>query len=155
MKTNSESRRGLKSPRGNNVQKTFLRSVAVIVSFVLVSYTVSAQDFWKKLLTNSSFNEIAIAMTETSEKRTANSRTSTSSVDFHIEKAEEPILDLEQWMTNESLFGIFNTELENEVEVPLAVENWMLNDNLFNDSDLEEEELQVEAWMVSSGCWEV
>jgi hypothetical protein len=34
----------------NNVQKTILRSAAVIVSFVLISFTVSAQDFWKRLL---------------------------------------------------------------------------------------------------------
>ena len=31
----------------NNVQKTVLRSLAVVVSFVLISFTVTAQDFWK------------------------------------------------------------------------------------------------------------
>jgi len=48
----------------NNVQKTILRSLAVVLSFVLISFTVNAQDFWKKLLENSSFNEIALAMVE-------------------------------------------------------------------------------------------
>ena len=52
----------------NNVQKAILRSGAVVISFVLISFTVSAQEFWKKLLTNSSFNEIALAMVETSNE---------------------------------------------------------------------------------------
>ena len=52
----------------NNVQKTILRSGAVIISFVLITFTVSAQEFWKKLIELSSFNDIAIAMIETSDK---------------------------------------------------------------------------------------
>jgi hypothetical protein len=105
MKTNSTSRRGHKSPRENNVQRAILRSVAVIISFVLVSYTVSAQDFWRKLITNSSFNEIAIAMIETNGKITAAKHTPGAKLNyFYLEEANDPVLELEDWMTNNQLF---------------------------------------------------
>jgi hypothetical protein len=51
----------------NNVQKAVLRSAAVVVSFVLISFTVSAQTFWKRLLENTGFSDIAIAMAAPAE----------------------------------------------------------------------------------------
>lgn len=152
MKTEN-TRRASATLRGNNVQKAVLRTIAVIVSFVLISYTVSAQEFWKKLLTNSSFNEIAIAMTKTNTE-TASSSTSNemNSARFYFEDATEPAMELENWMTNENTFNTFSLNLENEVEVPLAVENWMLDDSNF-DSDMQEENLTLENWMISSEVW--
>ena len=86
----------------NNVQKAILRSGAVIVSFILISFTVSAQDFWKRLLTNSSFNEIAIAMVETSGKTEAATLPAKHSADvFIFQNDMEPALELESWMTSD------------------------------------------------------
>ncbi len=48
----------------DNVQKAILKSMAVVFSIILISMTVNAQDFWKSILENVSFNEIALAMTE-------------------------------------------------------------------------------------------
>lgn len=153
MKTEN-SRRVTDTLRGNNVQKAFLRTIAVIISFVLISYTVSAQEFWKKLLTNSSFNEIAIAMTKTTTE-TASSNTTTNSSDFFFEEATEPAMELENWMTNENTFSIFNINLENEVEIPMAVESWMLDANTFDDNNLQEGKLDLESWMTSTEVWGV
>jgi hypothetical protein len=138
----------------NSVQKTILRSGAVIVSFVLISLTVSAQDFWKKLLVNSSFNEIALAMTETSKnaKVPAGSDAKTSAIILYQEEVEKP-LQVEEWMTDESHFSnsIFNYETEQESKLDL--ENWMLNENLFENSLESEPELKVENWMTSDKIW--
>jgi hypothetical protein len=153
MKTEN-SRRVSETLRGNNVQKAFLRTIAVIISFVLISYTVSAQEFWKKLLTNSSFNEIAIAMTKTPAK-TASSTTITNSSEFYLEEATEPAMELENWMTNENTFRIFNFNLENEVEIPMAIESWMLDANTFENNNLQEETLDLENWMTSTEVWGV
>ena len=139
----------------NNVQKTILRSVAVIVSFVLISFTVSAQDFWKKLLENSSFNEIALAMVETS-KETSNAES--TSADFNLNLLEnelEPTLEMEDWMSNDNFFGITNYEIGSEIESDLTLQDWMLNENLFQVNQNEEMPLEVEAWMTSEKVWEI
>jgi hypothetical protein len=48
----------------NNVQKTLLRSTAIVVSFILISFTVTAQGYWTHLLTNNSFTQIASSLVE-------------------------------------------------------------------------------------------
>jgi len=139
----------------NNVQKTILRSVAVIVSFVLISFTVSAQDFWKKLLENSSFNEIALAMVETS-KETADSKSATINFNSELLEAEfEPTLEMEDWMNNENIFGVSSFEIADEVENNLTLQDWMLDENLFQMEQKEEMPLELEAWMTSDKVWEM
>lgn len=59
-KNKTEKTKAMKTK--NSVQKTVLRSAAVLISFVLISFTVSAQGFWIRLLENSSLKDIAIAM---------------------------------------------------------------------------------------------
>ena len=91
----------------NNVQKAVLRSAAVIVSFVLISFTVSAQEFWKKLLTHSSFNEIAIALMETENKAELPAETgSESPFRFNLVQEIDKQLTLGEWMTKDFYFGI-------------------------------------------------
>ena len=46
----------------NNVQQAILKSLAVVTSLVIISLTVSAQDYWKSLLGN--FNEVELAVLE-------------------------------------------------------------------------------------------
>ena len=122
-----------------DVQKAAIRSAAVVVSFVLVSYTVSAQEFWKKVLTNSSLNEIAVAMVESSAKENVPAHSTV--VDF--EKAFDPALELEEWMTSENYFfpdvtasinepGVNIGNLQVAVEEPLKIENWMTSTHFWN-----------------------
>lgn len=140
----------------NNVQKTILRSVAVVVSFVLISFTVSAQDFWKKLLTNSSFNEIAMAMTETSKKpATTNNSKANASSSFILNKENDKTLPMEDWMTNESYFHTSYNFLKSYPENNSEVENWMLNENLFEVNDEVEDQLKLEDWMISDKVWKI
>jgi hypothetical protein len=138
----------------NNVQKTILRSVAVLTSFVLISLTVSAQDFWKKLLTHSSFNEIALAMVE----NTKTSKTELPADDFNfnlLEAEAESPLELEDWMFPErdSQANTFQFTVEPENEMQL--EEWMVNDDLFEPELTEESPLELEDWMTSESTWKV
>lgn len=147
MKTNFKSR------RGNNVQKTILRSAAVIVSFVLISLTVSAQDFWKKLLENSSFNEIALAMVETSKESDGSKAPTADFNSILFENELEPALEMEDWMNNEVFFEVLNFELSDEAENKLELHDWMFNDSLFQTDKNEKIPLEVEAWMISKKVW--
>lgn len=104
MKTIFKKRKGQKAGFSDNVQKAILRTAAVIISFVLISLTVSAQDFWKNLLLNSSFNEIALALTDNSEKTAEPKRPENSTVKIIVSEKEETLV-LEEWMTNGNLFG--------------------------------------------------
>jgi hypothetical protein len=139
----------------NNVQKTILRSAAVIISFVLISYTVSAQDFWKKLLERSSFNEIALAMVEVSDNTKDVVPESMQFYNALLETANDPKLETEEWMGNESNFGMPAIQVTDEVESDLDLEGWMLNEELFRVDNNNESPLEVESWMTSEKVWEM
>ena len=139
----------------NNVQKTILRSIAVVVSFVLISLTVSGQDFWKKLLENSSINEIALAMVET-PKATENPVNTTDNFFFYfLENDNDPTLNLESWMVDDNLFGGSGFEFIQERDSDLEVEEWMLDESLFQTDESSESILELEDWMTSEEIWDV
>lgn len=137
----------------NNVQKTVTRSAAVIVSFVLISFTVTAQDFWKTVLTNSSFNQIALAMVETSKKTAVPEKTTGSGAsNYYYESENDAELVVEDWMTGNDYFkptAFIPVEKEND----LQIEEWMLNENLFSVETETEANLKVENWMISNNVW--
>lgn len=136
----------------NNVQKTVLRTGAVVVSFVLISFTVAAQDFWKTLLTNSSFNQIALAMVEGSKKsETKVSETKTNKATYIFENESDANLVIENWMTNNNYF---KPVVFQEVETNLQVEDWMKNEKLFAIAHDTESPLTLENWMTKSKVWQ-
>jgi len=137
----------------NNVQKAILRSAAVIISFVLISFTVSAQQFWRNLIEHSSFNEIAIAMVETSDKTSTIAAKAKMETIFSSYNATDNALVLEDWMTKDSHFGITNFQSEAEAENALELEKWMINDNLFEVDNNVEQPLELESWMTSDELW--
>ena len=134
----------------NNVQKTLLRWAAVFVSLVLISFTVSAQDFWKRILENSSFGNIAIAMVETNEIPTEN-----HTAFFAIENESEANMEMENWMVNETAFGVSSFNLSAEQESELAPETWMFSEDVFLPETNNEPALQLEDWMVSENVWKM
>jgi hypothetical protein len=132
-----------------NFRKTAMRSGAVVVSFVLVSFTVSAQGFWKKLLTNSSFSEIAIAMIETpAVERVAEVPVKGTASWTDYDKAFDPVLELEGWMTSENYFHNSGTGTgEGDVKETAADTGFILS---AQESD---EALELEAWMTTPAFW--
>lgn len=137
----------------DNVQKTILRSLAVVLSFVLISFTVNAQDFWKKLLENSSFNEIALAMVEKANDSSLSDSESDSFLLLYLADDYEPALEIESWMNDDRYFGVQSFEHSEEIENELELKGWMLSDNLFQVEVIEEKPLELEFWMTTEKVW--
>ena len=144
----------------NNVQKAITKSLAVIISLVLLSFTVNAQDFWKSVLKNNSFTQIAMAMTnETSgpaHYETSSLAASTFSELFETEA--EPALSLDSWMTDDALFAGLSEMVQPEADSEWELESWMMDDNTFKVRffvviEEKDEALQLESWMVDSKVW--
>ena len=137
----------------NNVQKTVLRTAAVIVSFVLISFTVAAQGFWKTILANSSFNQIALAMAETNNQDDFKVADGENFVRvFFLERDVDAKLEIEDWMLES---GNFDSEfaLQTDTENSLHLEEWMMNEELFLGEESTESPLVLENWMINNKVW--
>lgn len=143
--------------------KVLLRSGAVIVSVVLLSFTVSAQGLWKQFLTYNSFGKTAILMVHASETGTKAATIETDrkapspseTATFRIEPAVDHTLEVEAWMTDDVYFGAYNHLLEVEQDKPLEIEPWMTNDDYFSSRFTrgKDRELEIEAWMIDDRYW--
>lgn len=138
----------------NNVQKTILRSAAVVVSFVLISLTVSAQDFWKRLIENSSFNDIAMAMVAAPSETKLISAPGKNLEATYFENELESELELESWMTDYTRFNV-EFRYEEEIETEFNIEDWMMDANVFQSEKELESSLELEAWMMSEKVWSI
>ena len=136
----------------NNVQQAILKSIAVVFSLVVISITVNAQDFWKRVYENNGFKEVAMVMTEVNTETTSETN-DTETFSAFLEVESEEALEVENWMTNENTFTTANFYAV-EAESPLNVETWMTNDNYFHNSTFQfieasDDELEIEDWMLN------
>jgi hypothetical protein len=137
----------------NNVQKTLLSTSAVIISLVLVSFTVTAQEFWKMVITNSSFNQIALALADTREKPKAELvNTETWVEKMNVAEEAEEALRVENWMKEPASFESQQLQVVPETENSLQVEAWMFDENNFGSTN-NEEPLTTEEWMLNDKLW--
>ena len=69
----------------------------------------------------------------------------------------ETTLQLESWMTNETIWNNNTTTIMNvaqETETSLELESWMTSEETWNVEDTNvEAELTVEDWMIDSKVW--
>jgi hypothetical protein len=151
LKTKNENEMKTK----NNVQKAVLRSAAVVVSFVLISFTVSAQTFWKRLLENTGFSDIAMAMAAPAEIEDVEGITAEADAAYYFVNEVEPAMEVEAWMTDDSRFNATQFEYSEAIETGLELEYWMMNETFFQPVVEEEAALELEAWMVSENTWEI
>ena len=147
----------------NNVQKAVTKSLAVIISLVLLSLTVNAQEFWNSVFKNNSFTQIAMVMTHENtgpshyEAEPLNSEASFREL---FVPETEPALVLEGWMKNDVLFISWMEMLETEAEPALELQDWMMNEDSFGVKSLtieqeKESALQLQDWMVNSKVWKM
>ncbi|QIA06381.1 hypothetical protein [Draconibacterium halophilum] len=137
----------------NNVQKAILRSAAVVVSFVLISFTVSAQTFWKRLLENTGFRDIAIAMASPAESEDVAGIPASAETSYYFVNDVEPAMEIEAWMIDYSRFTTSQFVYNEATETSLELEDWMMNETFFQPVLEEEEALELEAWMVAENTW--
>ncbi|NOY97341.1 MAG: hypothetical protein GXO81_13420 [Chlorobi bacterium] len=96
----------------NNVKKAAVRLLAVIISFVLISFTVVAQGFWKQLLTNNSISKIAMVLVDNSSETIVADEGNLNVPSEgglllnkgYPEKVAEEGLEIGSWMANEAYF---------------------------------------------------
>lgn len=154
MKTN------FKSQKGNNVQKTSLNVIAIIISLVILSLTVDAQGIWKSFMEFSNSNENDLVMVNNSANAITDNEadlTGTSSFAIYSETETEESLDLEEWMTDETYFSAATVTLE-ESEYPLELEAWMTDASLFAANTMyfeteTENTLELESWMTDDNIF--
>jgi len=141
----------------NNTQKTALKSTALAIGLVILSFTVNAQEVMRHLFENKETSNIAMLTGKMSHNSFA-STTDTRSLatdafaSFLVNETEEP-LQLEDWMTNESNFTTM-FQIETESENPQEIEDWMTKEsnfdaNMFSLVVETEEELKLEDWMLN------
>ncbi len=139
----------------NNVQKTGLWLASVVVSLFLISYTVSGQDFFEKLLGNGHLDKIAMTSETTKENIKTPAHNAGNKAILLFEKAADPILEVEEWMHCNKCFGTAETRFEAETEMALEIKEWMLEESLFNGDKDYESPLEVETWMLNEKNWAI
>ena len=132
----------------NNVQKTFLRTIAVIVSFVLLSFTVTAQGYWKQWFTNSTFNHLASALVEVKTVENVYDGTPANMDLYDLENENK--LEIEPWMLKTTAHGN-GYESEVVLEEILNMEDWMVADHIQSQMFEKDKPLHLESWMLVSG----
>ena len=69
----------------------------------------------------------------------------------------ETALQLENWMTNETIWNtnsFNNTEFVQETEANMEIESWMTSETIWNaEEKIKDEKLLLENWMVDSEIW--
>lgn len=154
MKTNFKTKR-------NNLQQAILKTLAVAASFALLSITVNAQDFWRSVLENEAFGEIAMAMGEPKIIDAAEDLDNTLNAGYYshlLESETETDLAIENWMTDVSVFGN-DMAVTKESGTTLELEVWMTDTKRFsriswlmeNDND---GIMEIEGWMLDEQCFE-
>lgn len=134
----------------NRFSQVVLRTAAVMASVVLLSFTVSAQDLWKELLSYNSFGKMALLMVNQTQPATETPATgAAASIAFAIDEETEAPLEVQNWMSNDSYFQNFEHVNEVAAEETMEIENWMTDEAYFNNrfAAEKEEARPVEAWM--------
>ena len=94
------------------IRKTISKTFAIVLSLVLISFTVSAQGFWKQILTNNTYGKMAELMVEQKnaddQLLNANAHSSQIRIEnqvIHSETAQEMTFENyfgSQWITNQN-----------------------------------------------------
>lgn len=141
-----------------------LRAGAVVVSVILLSFTVSAQGLMKQILSYNSFGKTAILMVSASGEAAPEAEPVRAELDLQVragnggflaERAFDLPLEIEAWMTDEVFFGAYRSILQEESDIPLEIETWMTSESYFCSrfTPEREDELKLETWMIDKRFW--
>jgi len=118
----------------NNVQKTenkliaktISKTFAIVISLLLISFTVSAQGFWKQILVNNTYGKMAELMVEqkNAENRLLKANAPTSETEFVLPVTSDGAATR---LTFESYFGSRWNANQNTVKAPVQT-GWRLDE---------------------------
>lgn len=145
MKTKNNAQKTVNA----QVRKMSIRGSVVIFSLVLLSWTVTAQDFWKQVLTDNSFGKMAMQMVEQSNESenveaTYNGNRTTNPSEISNEVAAvEASIQIEAYNAQEFAEAEMALEAETRVEdaneVALQIEGYNAQEFAAADMALENE----------------
>ena len=130
-----ETKNNTQKTVNSRVKKMILRGSAVVFSLVLISLTLSAQNFWDQFLTNSSNDNMVLLRTEQNsefEKVDAaieainyelEAKTYISAETFVCETDIDKELAVEAWMTDETYFSTNTRMIREETDEALNLED--------------------------------
>jgi hypothetical protein len=137
----------------NNVQKAVKKSLAIVASLVLISFTVNAQDFWKSILESETLNEFAVIMVTHNNVPSTASKSKAANANafapYMVDDTEEE-LSLEDWMKNENLFKASASESEAK-----SADNTIAKFAEFTANQETEEAMELEDWMTDNSKFDV
>ena len=116
----------------NKVQKTenrpISKTLAIIISLVLISFTVSAQGFWKHLLVNNTYGKMAELMVE---QKNADDQLLKANARFSETSTGMPVINTEttSQITFESCFGSQWSSNQSIVKAQTPLVDWRLNES--------------------------
>lgn len=127
----------------NKTQKTVLKSLAIITSFLLISLTVSAQEFWHSIIENGTAKEMALAIIDNNKESNLSESSDLISTVVYSETESENKMELEEWMTNNKVFNVKEKPEKRKV----------IKTSTFVFEETKESKLKFEAWMFNPKCW--
>jgi len=99
--------------RNKPIQKTISKTFAIVISLVLISFTVSAQGFWKQILVNNTYGKMAELMVKQKNAddqlfkiNAHSSEIRIAQTVIHSETTQEMTFENyfgSQWITNQSI----------------------------------------------------
>ena len=154
MKTNLETQ------KENRIQMATFKSVALVASLFIISIAANAQGADHSSHGTNGDEPALLADNTVNTNKKSNSVFNSNAAAFmaaYLEAESEEVLELEDWMTNDSQFGMFIT-IEQEAEELLELEVWMTDENKFFNASLdlteeEEEKLDLEDWMFNGNTF--
>lgn len=151
------------------MELAFLKGGAIVISFILISFTVSAQGFWRQLLTESSLSNVAMIMVGNSGSHSTATVKSPATFENTIEdktliktmelESDKPLV-LESWMTSDRFFNNFTFSIVTDKDKRLELEDWMIDNTYFETKSSylkteKDKELKLEEWMVNDSLWQM
>ena len=134
----------------NNTQKTDLKSLAVIISFVLISFTASTQDFQHSIAENETTKEMALAVIYSRNESNLAASAVAEPADFNSTETysgteSESKLEMEEWMTNDNFFKVEENPTKKKI----------IKTATFVFEETEDSKLEFEAWMFNPKIWSI
>ncbi|HZL11254.1 MAG TPA: hypothetical protein VFC65_14785 [Prolixibacteraceae bacterium] len=151
----------------NNAQETgnrkFKNSISLtfaVVCLILISLTVSAGKSGRQLQENNKSEKRTLmtvdTQTESSELLAFVSLSEIASKTFFIESSKDKYLEIENWMTNSTYFGLNDFTDQISSEKSLEIENWMIENSYFAMPVIStdcEPDAKIEDWMINESIW--
>lgn len=110
------------------IKKTISKTFAIVISLVLISFTVSAQGFWKHLLVNNTYGKMAELMLEQKNAEDLLLKVNTRSLET---TTAMPVVNTEtaHQTTFESYFGSRWGASQNITKAQVPLIDWRLDES--------------------------